>query len=77
MSVFLREKGWQGQRAAIPANAHAMAALANEIERLEALVAVLTSRSDALIALVKAIDDHPGESEEFNDAYRAAKVSIR
>ena len=76
MSVFLREKGWQGQRAAIPANAQAMAALANEIERLEALVAALTPHSDALQGLIKAINDHGTSGEEFTNAYRVAVATL-
>lgn len=77
MSVFLREKGWQGARAAIPANAQAMAALANEIERLEALVAALTPRSEALAALVKAINENGAASEEYGNALNVAMAVLK
>lgn len=75
----LRVKGWTSDGTLdVPADTlAAMAELVDELRKSVAENATLRRHSDALRALLHAIEKHGVAGEEFADAYRAALAAIQ
>lgn len=75
----LRVKGWTSDGTLdVPADTlGAMAELVDELRQSVAENAVLRRHSDALRALLHAIEKHGVNGDAFADAYRAALATIQ
>lgn len=75
MSVSLRVKGWASDGTIdVPADTiGAMADMASDLRTLTAENVTLRAHSDALREMVRALDKHGSQSEQFSDAAHAAR----
>ncbi len=78
MSTSLRVKGWASDGTIdVPADTiGAMADMASDLRELTAANATLRTHSDALRELVRALDKHGSQSEQFSDACHAARRAL-
>lgn len=75
MSTSLRVKGWASNGTIdVPDDTiGAMADMASDLRELVAQNATLRTHSDALRELVRALDKHGSQSEQFSNAAHAAR----
>lgn len=75
MSTSLRVKGWASAGTIdVPDDTlGALADMVSDLRELTAQCATLRTHSDALREMVRALDKHGSQSEQFSDAAHAAR----